>query len=1227
MSSPNPSAVPRIAELLEIPDRVHPDDFVLRLTEGVGRPTETLASYVVTPQLAECFDRALELIQGGLAANSSKAAYLHGSFGSGKSHFMAVLHLLLQQNPAARALEGLAPVVTRHEPWLAGKRFLLVPYHMIGQRSMEAAVLGGYVRRVRELHPEAPPPGVYLAEGLLRDARNLRERLGDEGFFGQLGESSDAGGGGGWGELSGAWDAASFEAALDAAPGSEDRSRLVGALIRTFFQGYEGVARGSEDAYVSLDDGLALISQHARDLGYDGLVLFLDELILWLATHASDFAFLNEEGPKVSKLVEAERADRPIPIVSFVARQRDLRDLVGDKVTGADQLGFAEVLQWWEARFQTITLEDRNLPEIAARRVLRPRSEAARQQIDTAFRETERIREESFTTLLTPRADRSVFRKVYPFSPALVEVLVSVSALLQRERTALRVMLQLLVEQRETLQLGEIVPVGDLFDVIADGNQPFVEGMRQHFENARRLYQQKLLPLLEASHGVRKDELGARPEGDAAARAFRADDRIVKTLLLAALVPDLEVLRGLTAPRLAALNHGSIRSPIPGREGAEVLRRVRTWAAQIGEIRIGDDATNPTIALQLSSVDTETILANAQTADNTGNRRRKIRELLFQALGVEEKDELQLLHELVWRGTRRSFEIVFANVRELPDESFTTRSGERKIVIDFPFDEPGHTPRDDLAKLADFRQTGQTARTLVWLPSFLSETARQDLGKLVKLDHILAGDRFRDVASHLSVQDQAAARELLRNQQSQLRQRVVHVLMGAYGVDGPPPGSIDESHAPGEHFQSLDPAFTPQPPIGASLRAAFEHLLGQLLTSQYPAHPEFAVEADKIGVLRRVHEGVASALQDPEGRVPIERSRRAEMLGVAVPLRLGTMGETHFVIGRTWFDHFDRRVKTPITVAKLRAAIDEPTPMGLPVTVQNLLLLVYADQANLSFRRHGGPWKAALESLPDDVELRPEELPSPEAWTAAAERAGKIFGIAASPLRSASNASELSDALDEKARACLADATGLWERLAELTREFGIEATAAARLQTAEAVLSLLRSIEGARGRARVEALAQAPIATSLDAMGMSYRKAAEMREALERTKWELFDAVKSIGPEGADAAGALRAELAEALAHDEYAVAIAAKLSALESRAIRLLTQRSDSAPAGAPSPSSAAAPSSAEPARRHGHREGVDRRGLDALARELAAELEADADLRLDLEWKLVRRGPPRS
>ena len=302
---------------------------------------------------------------------------------------MAVLHLLLQQHAVARATEGLEGVVTRHDDWLADKRFLLVPYHMIGKPSLEAAVLGGYAARVAELHPDAPAPGVYRSEGLFGDARRQRARMGDETFFVRINETRlktwrvepPAGG---ICPRTGTHRASRRRSAAPA--GAEERSRLVAALIDSFFQGYRDVARGSDEAFIPLDEGLAVVSRHARDLGYDGLVLFLDELILWLATHAADLRFLNEEGPKVSKLVEAETAGRPIPIVSFVARQRDLRELVGEQVTGALQLGFADVLQWWEARFERITLEDRNLPEIAARRILRPRNEAARQQIDSRLR-------------------------------------------------------------------------------------------------------------------------------------------------------------------------------------------------------------------------------------------------------------------------------------------------------------------------------------------------------------------------------------------------------------------------------------------------------------------------------------------------------------------------------------------------------------------------------------------------------------------------------------------------------------------------------------------------------------------------------------------------------------------------------------------------------------------------------------------------------------------------
>jgi hypothetical protein len=246
--------------------------------------------------------------------------------------------------------------------------------------------------------------------------------------------------------------------------------------------------------------------------------------------------FVSSEGQKLTKLVEATTADRPIPLVSFVARQRDLRELVGDHVPGAEKLAFVDVLKYWEGRFHQITLEDRNLPAIAEKRVLRPRSEAARQMLDRAFEETRKARDEVMRVLLTTEADQRMFRAVYPFSPALVQTLVAVSSVLQRERTALKVMLQLLVNHRDSLALGDLVPVGDLFDVIAEGDEPFTEDMRIHFENAKRLYHQKLRPLVEKNHGMRAEEMERLPADEPRAVAFRADDRLLKTLLLAALV-------------------------------------------------------------------------------------------------------------------------------------------------------------------------------------------------------------------------------------------------------------------------------------------------------------------------------------------------------------------------------------------------------------------------------------------------------------------------------------------------------------------------------------------------------------------------------------------------------------------------------------------------------------------------------------------------------------------
>src|SRR5262245_42342473 len=106
---------------------------------------------------------------------------------------MAVLHLLLQGNTDARSIPELASVITKHNEWITGKKFLLVPYYMIGTHDMESGILGSYVDFIRRTHPQVPIPGVYLAEGLFRDAENLCKQMGDERFFATLSEGTGRG--------------------------------------------------------------------------------------------------------------------------------------------------------------------------------------------------------------------------------------------------------------------------------------------------------------------------------------------------------------------------------------------------------------------------------------------------------------------------------------------------------------------------------------------------------------------------------------------------------------------------------------------------------------------------------------------------------------------------------------------------------------------------------------------------------------------------------------------------------------------------------------------------------------------------------------------------------------------------------------------------------------------------------------------------------------------------
>jgi hypothetical protein len=957
-----------LRDLVAIPDEAYAGDFVLALAEGIGEES-TITEYVLTEQIAACFDQALGLIKSTVETSSSGAAYLDGPSGSGKSHFMAVLHAILRGNPEARGKEGLAEVVAKHDPWLRGRKFLLVPSHLPDSSSLDTAILSGYLAQVRKLHPGASLPAVYREDELIADARALRGRDGDEKFIAQLPSGGEPRGA--------AWDSASVDAAFAEPPGGQDRRRLIGDLLAGPFHRYAAAVRAEAESFITLDEGLSVISRHAREvLGYDAIVLMLDELVLWLSAYAGHPDKVREEAQKVSKLAGPAEHDRSAPIISFVPRQQDLSDLAGQDTAGAVAGSLFDLLKYRDARFSSIRLDDGNLPAIVHERLLRPKDADAAAALDAAFELAANVSAQVWATLLDVHGDpgdRDAFRLTYPFSPAFLHAMVDIAGVLQRERTALTLMQQLLVDCRDTLRAGQLMPLGAIFDVLAVGaDQPFTDKLREEFEQAKRFYTSRVRPYLLTKHGA-----GGQQDAQQSHTRFRADDLIVKTLLLAALVPGVPALRGLTASRLAALNHGSIVTVLPNQECAAVTRTLKQLGAQFAEIRLSGSEDDPRVDLALIGVDTEEILADARHADDDAAQRRVIKDLLWGELGLADQGTHLTATKLIWRGTGRRVEIVLGNTRDkerLPQAEFVPdEAGAIRIVMDYPVD-PGFYPSDALNRVRRLRDGLSGPATLVWFAHYLSPECKTDLSDLVVVNYVLERDRLADLAPNLTADDQYYARAEFESRRDTLAVRLRGALRRAYGVD-----SAEESDLgflAEEQVLAFQPGLEPRVLLGQPLTGALQRLSFQLLDHLYPGHPDFDPNVRgqelKVAELDTVVRAVEAASRDKAGRYEVPRADYATLNKVARPLKLGAMHEAAFVLGHEWPLLIERKADgTPESnVRQLREWIDEEQP-GLPGPVRDLVVVCYAIQTGKAWIRAGQQiYMPDLTELADDMVLR-----------------------------------------------------------------------------------------------------------------------------------------------------------------------------------------------------------------------------------------------------------------
>lgn len=860
-----------ITEAFELP---RPEDiramgFVVKLREldpDSEEVEQLVRDYVVTPAVAKELPRILDDMKQVFDRGEEYGRFIHGSFGSGKSHFMTMLSLLVEgATPAWKKFRPLLNAhhdaqqakssskgaeTADHETWLSKAGLLVVRIHMLSVRGKKT----GFDRAVYEgfnaaLKRRGKQPFEFLnVDAIFDEVRREAQEYGDV-VWKRLEAESIVGG------------REDFEAIAGGSIQAKER------FVRTWLE-YKG--RDAADAGIDprWSEGLKRMAEHAKAQGFGGIVLMIDEFLLWLAEKSGQ-EFVAEIN-NLNVIVDHNTGQRPAPIFVFVARQRNLQEFFPDLF---DESKIHEHLDHHAKRFEVTKLQDVELRHIVRGRVLRPRNADAVKAAVSSLSE----KHSKVLPALLAGGDLDYLRDVYPFHPALIEMLVDVTSLMQRERSALRLLYELLVVHYPKLPLGEFLPVGSAFSAIFP--ESGVEASKK-VELMQDIHQQYYSRLAPAMAQLMK-ELAGEGGAEFADERGRALDQLVKTVLLAEVSPRLKQ-GGLTIERLVQLNAVDV-------EGETFRGQVRVaetdllaLSQRVPDLQVAGNGKTALVRYVLGRVSLGEILERARSkVDNPAQRFKVFWSAIRLALdvanskGFEEGGPNEGDWDLSWRRTRRRGRLKLGNVREMSYDDFAPPDGAFKILIDYPWDEPGHTVDEDRLRATNVRKKQGLVHTVCWLPRHMSPTELGVLTELAAVRYLLSDAGQEDLLETLGPQDKGKVLDQAGIRQKTLEGQLDDLLKEVYVRHG-------------EFFALISDVDSSRP--RETLAENLEHIAALLMDRRYPQHPTFLAEPKKqdlealLGWMVDAGEGSVSVAYDENvGKV---------LKTVGQPLELVNLGQT-----------------------------------------------------------------------------------------------------------------------------------------------------------------------------------------------------------------------------------------------------------------------------------------------------------------------------------------------
>ena len=852
-----------VRQVLDLPDEVPECVVNIRQFDDPDVLAENVRDYVITPRVAQELEgfarrlhRSVEWHEGG------RGHFVHGSFGSGKSHFMATLGLVLQSHPAIWQKDH--PVIqeirTEFGDWLGSHPVMVIPVYMLGQETFQQAMYKAANERLQRLGK--PPCEFSDAHKVIERLRSEAEKFGDvvyQRFF----------------EESRIKSRRTFDRKLQ---GDQEQLDDLAAEILA----WRGELAEAERRHLYPDsfmDGMLKLTRHAQSLDYAAVVFFVDELILYLSGKSGRewIQDLNDLG---SIIDPAHRADQAVPLWIVVAKQRDIQDTVPENTS---QKHIFDHLDWQKDRFpRTTELADVELIPITQERVLKRRPGKERvleRAVDQAI------------GMLSPHVQQTLmqdftsedFHRVYPFHPALIRTLIDVSNRLSKERAGIRLLYELLIERYPDLPIGRFVPYAALFDVIFLEEGLVGGAVNPELEAVRRTYYERIQPVIQEIYPA--DAPPAR-NGNSAARPLMPADKlkaVVKTVLLCQLSRTMR--DQITAERVLHLNYTDLRGMTDLGTYKQIGDMLKRLANRCDVVVFGENEADPaksTVTISVEAApDIRSILKKVPVTDRS---RLDSFAKLMQRPGLLSRaikdGELQG-YDRLWRGTRHVGRVTFANARDMSTAQMTL-NGEYTVFVDYPWDEPGHGPTEDRAAIERGRKARGPLPVGFWLPGHLSDEDLKDLEEYAKIRELEDNPDY-----YLGKDLSRSAREAVESKIPGFKQAKEKTLLGR----------LEACYLREGEVLFLDPSITVNLDVKTA-REGLDHIADAALDRLHPHHPRFKGEVDQRSLRRLLLEFLVPASQ-PGATVKrgVDLDDLLERLGE--PLEMAGKGATAWALAKT----------------------------------------------------------------------------------------------------------------------------------------------------------------------------------------------------------------------------------------------------------------------------------------------------------------------------------------